>query len=227
MIGRSTRLTVLVMLIPGLAVAQAQSRLPRKQPAATRPKMASAPVSAPIYLTLAPAGNEARFIVREQLTIFESPNDAIGVTREITGGITLAPDGRIDPANSRIVVDLSTRTSDKANRDKWIKSHTLNTDSFPNAVFVPRRLQGSGATLPRTGTVSAKLLGDMTVHGITRPATWDVTLTAHGNDYSGMATTHIKFEDFGLDQPRLMIVISVVDDVKLEYDFHFVKSDLK
>ena len=30
-----------------------------------------------------------------------------------------------------------------------------------------------------------------------------------------------------MDQPRLMIVISVIDDVKLEYDFHFVKSASK
>ncbi|MGH7593504.1 MAG: YceI family protein [Gemmatimonadales bacterium] len=225
MTGRWTRLTILMVLTPGLAIAQAQSRVPRKRSATALPTATLA--STPVHFALAPAGNEARFIVREQLTIFESPNDAVGVTRAITGGITLAPDGQIDASTSKIVVDLSTLTTDKKNRDKWIKTHTLQTDSFPNAVFIPRRLQGVGTPLPSTGNASATLLGDMTLHGVTQPVTWDVTLTGHGDEYSGTATTHIKFEDFGMDQPRLMIVVSVVDDIKLQYDFHFVRSGPK
>lgn len=220
--GRSTRLAMLMLLVPGLAVAQAQSRPPRRRAAAARPTMAPTPAS--VHFVLAPAGNEARFIVREQLTVFQSPNDAIGTTGAITGGITLTPAGAVDPANSRIVVDLSTLTSDKENRDRWIKSHTLKTDSFPTAQLVVKQLQGLPRPLPASGTMSLKLLGEMTMHGVTRPVTWDVTLVAHGDDYTGTATTHVKFEDFGMDQPRLMIVVSVVDDVKLEYDFHFVKS---
>ena len=221
--GRSTRLAMLTLLVPSVAIAQAQSRPPRRRPAAVRPTMAVTPASA--HFALATTGNEARFIVREQLTIFESPNDAIGTTRAITGGITITPAGAVDPASSRIVVDLSTLTSDKENRDRWIKSHTLKTDSFPNAQLVVKQLQGLPRPLPTSGTMSLKLLGEMTMHGVTRPVTWDVTLTAHGDDYSGIATTHVKFEDFGMEQPRLMIVVSVVDDVKLEYDFHFVKSN--
>jgi polyisoprenoid-binding protein YceI len=224
MIGPGIRLSVLALLLPGLAVAQARSGASRKAAIPTRrsPKLAPAPSR----FTLAASGNQARFIVREHLMIMDAPNDAIGVTRAISGGIALTADGRIDPANSRIVVDLTTLTSDKENRDTWIKSHTLKTDSFPNAVFVPRQFSGAG-TLPLTGTIAVKLVGDLTVHGVTRPATWDVTLTAHGDEYTGSASTHIKFEDFGMDQPRLMIVISVVDDVKLEYDFHFLKADPK
>jgi polyisoprenoid-binding protein YceI len=218
MIGPGIRLSMLALLLPGLAIAQTRG-VARKQPIATRP--------APAHFTLAATGNQARFVVREHLMIMDAPNDAIGVTQAISGGITLTGDGRIDPANSKIVVDLSTLTSDKENRDTWIKSHTLKTDSFPNAVFVPRQLAVNGGTVPATGTTAVKLVGDLTVHGVTRPVTWDVTLTAHGNDYTGSASTHIKFEDFGMDQPRLMIVISVIDDVKLEYDFHFVKSASK
>ncbi len=115
--------------------------------------------------------------------------------------------------------------SDKENRDSWIKSHTLRTDSFPITSIVVREIQGLPAKLPTSGTLSVKLLGDLTIHGVTRPWTWDVALKVNGNDYSGTATTHIKFGDFGMEQPRLMIVMSVVDDIKLQYDFHFVKTD--
>ena len=225
MIGPGIRLSVLALLLPGFAVAQARGGAPRAHATATRPRPKVVPATS--RFTLAATGNQARFIVREHLMIMDAPNDAIGMTRAISGGIALTADGRIDPASSKIVVDLSTLTSDKENRDTWIKSHTLRTDSFPNAVFVPRQFAGAAGSLPATGTTSVKLIGDLTVHGVTRPVTWDVTLTANGNDYTGSASTHIKFEDFGMDQPRLMIVISVIDDVKLEYDFHFVKSALK
>ena len=223
MIGRCARLTLMALFAPGLAIGQAQSRAPRKPPVATRPK----PAPAPVRYSLAPAGNVARFVVRERLMVLDAPNDAIGVTRAITGGITLASDGKLDAAASRIVVDLTTLTSDKENRDNWIKSHTLKTDSFPNAVFVPRQLQGIGTALPAAGTVSGRLVGDLTIHGVTRPVTWEVSLTARAGDIAGVATTHIRFEDFGMEQPRLMIVISVIDDVKLQYDFHFVKVEPK
>jgi hypothetical protein len=222
MIGYGVRLCVLALLLPGLAVAQARGSARRQPAAAPRPRPKMVPASS--RFTLAATGNQARFIVRERLMIMDAPNDAIGVTRAISGGITLTADGRIDPAGSKIVVDLSTLTTDKENRDAWIKSHTLKTDSFPNAVFVPRQFAGTGGALPTSGTAAVKLVGDLTIHGVTRPVTWDVTLTAHGNDYTGSAATHIKFEDFGMEQPRLMIVISVIDDVKLEYDFHFVKA---
>jgi polyisoprenoid-binding protein YceI len=154
----------------------------------------------------------------------QSPSNAVGTTHAITGGITVLPSGKVDPAQSRITVDLSTLVTDKENRDRWIKSHTLRTDSFPKAVIVVRDLPGLPATLPMSGTLSLRLVGDLTIHGVTRPSTWDVTMTANGNEYTGTASTHIKFEEFGMEQPRLMIVVSVVDDVQLQYNFHFVRS---
>lgn len=216
MIGCVARFVAAAALIPSVAVAQAPTRAMRTGTAAKPP--------ASVHFALAPTGNQARFIVREQLTIFQSPNDAIGTTTAITGGIAFTPSGKIDPAGSRITIAMDSLATDKENRDKWIKSHTLRTDSFPTAVLVVKELQGLPTRLPTSGTMSLKLLGDLTVHGITRPWTWDVTLTADGNDYSGKATTHLKFGDFGMEQPRLMVVISVVDDVTLEYDFHFAKQ---
>lgn len=205
------------MLAPGAARAQSTARTPQRPPAASATTQAT-------HFALAPTGNRARFIVREKLLIFESPNDAIGTTTAISGGLTRLPSGAFDPAGSRIVVAMDSLATDKENRDNWIKSHTLRTDSFPTATLAVRDLPGLPRTLPTSGSYTLKLLGDLTLHGITRPWTWDVTLTASGNDYTGTATTHVKFEDFGMEQPRLMIVQSVIDDVRLEYDFHFVRE---
>jgi polyisoprenoid-binding protein YceI len=65
-------------------------------------------------------------------------------------------------------------------------------------------------------------MGDLTIHGVTRPSTWQVTATANHGEFTGTAATRVKFEDFGMTQPRLAIVLSVQDDIGLEYDFHLV-----
>jgi polyisoprenoid-binding protein YceI len=68
------------------------------------------------------------------------------------------------------------------------------------------------------------LTGNLTIHGVTRPTTWDVTARVEGESILGKAVTRIRFGDFGMTQPRVAIVLSVVDDILLEYDFHFVRE---
>jgi polyisoprenoid-binding protein YceI len=173
---------------------------------------------------LAAEGSEARFIVREQLAGATLPNDAIGSTRAITGAIVLDRSGKVDRAASRIVVALDSLRSDQERRDRYIKRRTLVTDSFPTAEFVPTELQGFPATLPPAGALTFSILGDLTVHGVTRPVRWDVEATVEGGVLSGKATTHVQFGDFGMERPRVAIVLSVVDDIKLEFDFRFVPA---
>jgi polyisoprenoid-binding protein YceI len=178
----------------------------------------------PIRLTLAAQGNEARFVVREQLAGAELPNDAVGVTSAITGGITLDAGGKVDSSASRISVDLTTLTSDRSRRDNFIKRRTIVTDSFPTAELVVTGIRGLPATLPASGTMMLVLTGNLTIHGVTRPSAWDVTARLDGESIVGKAVTRIKFGDFGMTQPRVAIVLSVVDDIRLEYDFHFVRE---
>jgi len=178
----------------------------------------------PIRLTLSPTGNEARFVVREQLAGAELPNDAIGSTAAITGGILFDGNGKVDPAGSKITIDLTTLKSDRDRRDGFIKRRTIVTDSFPNAEFVVKEVRGLPAAFPNSGELTLTLVGDLTVHGVTKQQLWDATATFNGNDIRGKAVTHLKFGDYGMTQPRVAIVLSVVDDIKLEYDFHFVRE---
>lgn len=206
------------LALPVALVAQAPKPKTAGKPAA------KTPAPKPITLALAADGNEARFIVREQLARMELPNDAIGATKAITGQIVLDGKGGVDTAQSKITVDLATLTSDRANRDRWIKKNTLVVDSFPTAVLVPTELKNFPATLPASGDFTFTLVGNMTMHGVTAPTTWEVTATANGADFTGKATTHVNFGTFSMVQPRVMMVLSIVDDLKLEYDFRFTRQ---
>jgi polyisoprenoid-binding protein YceI len=172
---------------------------------------------------VAPTGNEARYRVREQLLGFDLPNDAVGVTPRISGVMVVDAAGRI-LAGSRIVVDLSDLTSDSDRRDNFIRRRTLDTEAHPEAVFLPRQIIGLDGPIPPAGEASFRIAGDMTVRGVTRPTVWDVTARRDGDAVIGTATTRFPFARFDLEIPRVRSVLSVDDEVRLEYDFRFVPS---
>lgn len=210
MLTQKWRAAAVVALLPMALVAQS-SRRASSDPVATQ-------------WTVAATGNQARFIVREQLVGAQLPNDAIGTTAAITGGIVLNAQGQPDAATSRITVDLRTLTTDKPNRDSYIKRRTLVTDSFPEGVFIPTRLGLSTGDIHQRGPISGTLSGIMTMHGASHPVDWTITGMIAGDTISGHAVTHVQFGDFGMERPHLMIVLSVVDDIRLEYDFRLVRS---
>ena len=171
-----------------------------------------------------PTGNEARFIVQEQLAGATLPSDAIGSTTAISGFIILDARGAVDTMVSQIRVDLTTLKSDQERRDRYIKRRTIGVDSFPTAVLRVKELRGFPTKLPATGAISFVVAGDLTIHGVTKPSLWEATATVNNGTISGRATTNFRFGDFGMERPRVMVVLSVADDIKLEYDFHFVAA---
>ncbi len=169
---------------------------------------------------IAATGNEARYRVREQLVGFDLPNDAVGKTSQMTGALILGADGKIIREGSSFTVDLASIKSDNDRRDGYVRRNTLRTDSFPTAVFVPTEFAGLPATLPTTGDATFQLTGDLTIHGVTKPATWQVKARRNASgSVSGTATTNFKFGDFNMTLPRAARVLSVDDSITLEYDF--------
>lgn len=179
----------------------------------------SAVASGTIRLTLQP-DSQVSYRVREQLARLNMPSDAVGTTKAVTGTVVLQPDGQILSDQSKFVVDLGTLASDSGMRDGYIKRNTLQTQTYPQAVFVPTEVQELPSPLPTSGDVSFKLVGDLTVRGVTKQVTWDVTGKIAGNDLTGTAKTAVKFEDFGMAPPQTMMVLSVEDNIGLEAAFH-------
>jgi polyisoprenoid-binding protein YceI len=220
-VRRAAALLAIAALIATPAGAQsaraARAKTSAKQTASTKP-------AEPIRFVVAPAGNEARYRVREQLMGASLPNDAVGVTNGITGTILAYPDGRIVKDSSRIVVDVRLLKSDKSRRDGFLQRRTLETEKYPTVELVPTEIRGFDGKLPASGPVTFQLVGDLTVHGVTRPTVWNVTARAEGQNVAGTATTAFTFKDVDLDQPRVPVVLSVADTIKLEYEFRMKRQ---
>ncbi|HVF41198.1 MAG TPA: YceI family protein [Gemmatimonadaceae bacterium] len=178
------------------------------------------PVSAAIRLNVADTGNEVRYRIREQLVRLPRPNDAIGKTAQVSGGISISEDGRIVAGESKFVVNAAGLTSDSDRRDNFVRRRVLETEQFPTVEFAALSVRGLPSPLPKSGTHTFELIGNLTVRGVTRPTRWQVTATPAGQTVKGSAVTAFTFTDFKIDQPRVPVVLSVADTIRLEYDFN-------
>ena len=169
-----------------------------------------------IHLVLVPDKSQASYRVREQLANLSFPSDAVGSTRDFSGTIAIKPDGTIEPSESKFVVNLATLTSDRSQRDGFIKRAVLQTSEYPTAIFVPTQITGLASPLPQSGDVAFKLIGDLTIRNVTKQVTWDFTGKIQGNELTGQATTAFTFDTFNLTQPRVPVVLSVENNIKLE-----------
>jgi len=104
------------------------------------------------------------------------------------------------PATSKISVTIDTASIDTnhAERDKHLRSADfLDVGKFPKATFV-------STAISVNGDGSAKLSGDFTLHGVTKPITLDVKKMGEGKDPWGgyrvgfEGSTTITMADYGM-----------------------------
>jgi polyisoprenoid-binding protein YceI len=135
------------------------------------------------------------------------------------------------PAKSQLSVTIdpkSVRTEypfpEKENFDEKLANDEklLNSGKFPDIKFVSKKLTKTGAT-------TGKLLGDLTLLGVTKPMTLDVTLTGAMKQHpftknaalGFSATGTLKRSDFGMTS--MMQFLS--DDVQLDINGEFQKAE--
>jgi len=173
-------------------------------------------------------GTKASYRVTERLAGINFPDDAIGTTESVTGSLVLAPDGSINSAQSKLTVDLRTLKSGQDIRDVYVKTRTLETDKFPFAEFVPRSVQGLPSPLPNPERATAQsgfqLLGDLTIHGVTKEVVFTGYATFSRDLVAGRVVTPFTFSTFGLSKPQLARVVSVDDKITLEIEFRMRRS---
>lgn len=134
-----------------------------------------------------------------------------GRTEDVTGSVTVA-DGAITAAD--VEVDVTSVATDEARRDEYFRDQAMEVDTYPTAVFEltdPAELE--------TGATSVALTGDLTLHGVTRPATVEAEVAgdaAGGGPVQVIGSVPITFTDFGVEAPDLGFV-SVEDEGVIEF----------
>jgi polyisoprenoid-binding protein YceI len=221
MVPVTSRLAVIALLIAS-ACGGAASPSPTPPAAATSTPTATAAVTttsqpSAITWTIDPA-SKATVRVREQLVRLPAPIDAIITITGAQGGFTLNPDGTFG-SDSKISVDMTTITTDDRQRTDSIRRDPLEVTRFRTSELVPTRTSALALPLPPSGDLSFQLIGDLTLHGVTRTVTFDVKATREGTRLTATATANPswKFGDFGMRPPTSFSVLSIVDEIRMEF----------
>ena len=134
------------------------------------------------------------------------------------GSLVLDP---AHPGGAKVSVDFtmaSTTTHMQAFTTHLLSADILDAAKYPTANFTSTRVVVNGA--------SAKITGNLTLHGVTRPVTLDAKFYGAGDNPRSKklnigfaATTTIKRSDFGI-----MYAPTVADQVNLEIHAAFEKA---
>jgi polyisoprenoid-binding protein YceI len=197
--------------------------------ASTSPPTSTASAAVPaggVRFAATPFKGLATVKVEEHLAANLINTDAILTSNGVDGVLTLNADGSF-ATDSKIVVDMTRLASDQSLRDKWIQLFGIETGTFKTSTFAPRRATGLPSPLPANGQWTFTLDGTMTVHGVTKPASWKASATRAGRDLTGTATTVIHWADFDVGKPQAAVtqVVSVSDDIRLELMFVGTQAD--
>lgn len=140
-----------------------------------------------------------------------------GTFTKVSGDVKYSP---ADPANSLIDVTIDANSLDTrfAMRDNDLRSdHFLDVAKYPTIAFRSKHIEAAGAG-------NLKVMGDLTIHGVTREVVLDVEGPSAvikdpmGNSRMGAsASTKINREDFGVGSASPMVgdEVQIVIDVEL------------
>jgi polyisoprenoid-binding protein YceI len=175
------------------------------------------------------AGSQVGYRVKEQFINQPGPTEAVARTSKVTGGLQILGSGlSLKATGVHFKADLaSLQSQDKyANyqayqRDFFVRSIYLQTDSYPNAEF-----KADSVAIPAgiaSGPVSLTVPGRLTVHGVTKPVTasFQAQLTGSGVEVAGSMTMDMR--DFGIEVPDISFT-TAQPTVVIEFDVLLVHS---
>lgn len=142
--------------------------------------------------------------------------EAVGETTAFIGNIYFDEAG-LPLVCSRWDADLRQLTSDESRRDNYLYNNTLETETYPLATFILTSVEGLDQPLG-SEEVTFTLIGDLTLHGVTKAIAWTATAKIDGDTLTGTANTVFDMEDFNITPPRVGPVISLDETVVLEAD---------
>jgi polyisoprenoid-binding protein YceI len=160
-------------------------------------------------------GSFVGFRIEETLAAIGS-TEAVGRTGDVTGTITIADDTL---ESAEVVVDMTGITTNESRRDNRVQQ-ALETSQFPTATFVLTDPVDLGDD-PARGDFSGTAKGELTIHGVTRPAEFALEGTLVDGRLVVVGSTEVTFSDYGVEVPSAPVVLSVADTGTVELQLLF------
>ena len=166
---------------------------------------------------------EPKTLKFEQSTAAYKGRDALsawtGTTKDVNGSVNYdSQTGEF--IKGEVQIGLASIDSGNGVRDGRMRNEFLQTDKFPTALFVVKKIENfpKFSEWKQWGNrQKGKILGDLTIKNITKPVTFDAEAVYTGKELKIRGMGKVKMTDYGITPPSLLLV-TVEDSVGLEFD---------
>jgi polyisoprenoid-binding protein YceI len=148
-------------------------------------------------------------------------NTAVGRTPAVTGSLNIAGTQIVDAS---VVANFAELISDSDSRDDALSESALETEAFPEASFTVTQPIELGKIPVDGETIKVEAIGDLTLHGVTKPITVPLEATLVGDTIAVIGRAQITFADYDIDKPTSALVISIDDAGELELQLFFTRA---
>lgn len=165
-------------------------------------------------------GSFVGYRVKEELASIGAKT-AVGRTTSLSGTLTFEGSTL---STATVVADLTGLTSDSRGRDGQMRTQSLETNTFPEASFTLTTPIDLGTTPTEGESFSLRAQGDLTIHGVTRAVTVPIDGRLTGGIVVVVGLIEIVFEDYDIDKPEALRVLSVEDTGEMEFQLFLTRS---
>ncbi len=168
------------------------------------------------------SGSFAGFRVDEELAEFAIEEvTAVGRSGGVSGHLVIL-DGAL--VEVEVTVDMTVIVSDDSRREDAIRRAVQAAD-FPAATFTLSESILLPDGLADGVQISVEAAGDLTIAGLTNPATFTIDALIRGDGFGVVVgTTEVVFDDYDITPPSAPIVLSVEDHGIVEFQLIVRKS---
>jgi polyisoprenoid-binding protein YceI len=182
-----------------------------------------AEVAERVIFEIEQSSSEVRYIIDEVLG--GMPNTVVGATDQIAGQIAVDLSGPEGIEVGTIMINARTFRTDDETRDRAVQNRILQTDRHEFITFVPTEVKGLPESVEAGQPYTFQIVGDLNILDVRREVTWDVTVMAVTESHlEGLATTSIRYADWGVRIPDVPFVADASEEVRLELEFTAVSS---
>jgi polyisoprenoid-binding protein YceI len=214
-------LTIIIVIIALGVVGFVYATRPVKEPTVDVQS-----VSETLPQNTTPAANENVYrISQENSTVSFSatevlngkPFSPVGVTKKIAGDISVTTGANPKLTIGTLKIDARTFKTDSTQRDGAITRFILKSETAGNEYieFKPTSVSGLPSSVEVNQDLNFTISGNLTIAGVTKPATFTVKAKVGDTTVTGTATTTVKRSDYNLNIPSVPFVANVGDDIKI------------
>lgn len=167
-------------------------------------------------LELEPRSTEIRFRLGATLHVVE------GSASLVRGEVAF--DSRRGTASGEIVVDARSLETGNRKRDRVMHAKVLESETHPEIVFVPDRVEGS--LEERNGVSRVDLHGDLRIHGAIHRAVISAEVRIEAGTMVATARFSVPYVALGMNDPS-KLVLRVAKQVEIEIRFTAPLPDLQ